>query len=339
MDNADGEAIFLAAPAPYFAYDGLLPTGVETESKPWRFKMDPEVHRFIFTVYVQGQLPHENSLLLFRPQHEPDGGLVTGLWGASADDVFAAGFFGVLMRYTGGTWTEDESPTEEMLLDVWGSSATDVFAVGTGGAIVHWDGTAWATMESGLEGEDCGCGPPTLWGVWGSGPSDVYAVADEGIVLHYDGVAWTADTLPVTGLYGVWGSGPADVFVGGEEAIFHYDGTSWTPMVSGLEGTGEYVNVLWGLSATDVYAATSVGMLHYDGTSWSPLAGAQECEHYSVWGSSSNDLFVANDCGIDHWDGSTWAYMDPQGFVSELWGTGPHHVLTNGNGGIYRGRR
>lgn len=339
VDNADGEAIFIAGPTPYFTYDGLLPTGVETESKPWRFKMDPDVHRFVFTVYVQGQLPHENSVLLFRPQHEPDGGLVTGLWGASASDVFAAGFFGVLMRYTGGTWTEDVSPTDEMLLDVWGSSATDVFAVGTAGTIVHWDGTAWETMDSGLEGEDCGCGPPTIWGVWGSGPSDVYAVADEGIVLHYDGVAWTADTLPVTGLYGVWGSGPSDVFVGGEESIFHYDGTSWTAMVSGLEGTGEYVNVVWGLSSTNVYAATSVGMLHYDGTGWSPLAGAQECEHYSVWGSSSTDLFVANDCGIDHWDGSTWAYMDPQGFVSELWGTGPHHVLTNGNGGIYRGRR
>jgi hypothetical protein len=341
VDNADGEAIFLTAPTPYFTYGGLLYTGEITETKPWRFKMDPEVDRFVFRVYVQGALPHEGSVLLFRPQHEPDGGFIAGLWGASASDVFAAGFFGTLMRYAGGAWTADESPTEENLWDVWGSSATDVFAVGEAGTIVHWNGTVWELMESGLEAVDCGCGPPGIWGVWGSGPANVWAVADDGIILHYDGVAWTAaDTMPVAALYGVWGTGPSDVFaVGDDGGIFHYDGTSWTAMTSGLEGTGEYLNGVWGLSSTDVYAAASNGVLHYDGTSWSPLAGAQECEHFSVWGSAANDLFVANVCGIDHWDGSTWAYMDPEAFVTELWGTGPHNVLTNGNGGIYRGRR
>lgn len=342
VENADGVAVFLAAPAPYFAYETMLYTAEVSETKTWRFKMDPEVHRFVFTVYVQGELPHEQSVLLFRAQHEPDG-FMAGLWGASASDVFAAGLFGVVMRYTGGAWVADESPTDEMLWDVWGSSATDVFAVGDAGTIVHWDGASWTAMESGLEDPDdgCGCGPQTIWGVWGSGPSNVYAVAGEGIILHYDGMAWTAaDTLPVDGLYGVWGTGPADVFVAGSEGgIFHYDGTSWSPMTSGLEDSEEYVNVVWGLSSTDVYAAASNGVLHYDGTSWSPLAGADECEHYSIWGSASDDLFVANECGIGHYDGSTWTYMDVGGFATELWGTGPHNVLANVNGGISRGSR
>jgi hypothetical protein len=343
VENADGQAVFVAAPAPYFAYDTLLYTGEISDTKAWRFKMDPEVHRFVFTVYVQGELPHEESILLFRPQHEPDGGLPLGLWGASATEVFAAGFFGAVMRYTGGTWVADESPTDEVLWDVWGSSATDVFAVGDAGTIVHWDGTSWSAMASGLEPAEgeCGCEPTTIWAVWGSGPSNVYAVADGGVVLHYDGMAWAAqDTLPVAGLYGVWGSGPSDVFAAGDDGgIFHYDGTSWTAMASGLEGTGEYLNMVWGLSPTDVYAAASNGVLHYDGTSWSPLAGARECEHISVWGSAADDLFVVNQCGIDHWNGSTWAYMDSGGFVTEVWGTGPHHVLTNTNGGIFRGSR
>lgn len=341
VDNEDGELLFLSAMTPYFAYDGLLLTGQESESKPWRFKMDPEVHRFIFTVYVQGDLPHEESVLLFRPQFEADGGFVNGLWGASRNEVFAAGFFGEVMRFTNGAWTADESPTEEILWDVWGSSATNVFAVGDAGTIVHWDGTAWDTMSSGLADDGCGCGPPALYGVWGSGPSDVYAVGDGGIVLHYDGTAWTAeDTLPVAWLGGVWGTGPADVFaVGDDGGIFHYDGTAWTAMTSGLEGTGEYLNTVWGLSSTDVYATASNGVLRYDGTSWSPLPGVQECEHIGIWGSSADDLFVTNVCGVDHWDGSTWAYMDPGGFATELWGTGPTHVLANTNGGVYLGRR
>jgi hypothetical protein len=339
VHNEDGEAIFFSSLEPYFNHGGLLYTGETSESRTWQFKMDPEIGRFVFTVFVRGQVPHESSLLLFRPQAEPDG-IVTALWGASAAEVFAAGP-GVLMRYTGGGWTEDESPTEEFLLDLWGSSATDVFAVGSGGAIVRWNGTEWGTMDSGLEDDGCGCGPPWLWAVWGSGPNDVYAVGEEGVVVHYDGTEWVAgDTLPVYALYTVWGSGPSDVFAAGEDGgIFHYDGTSWTQMTSGLEETGDYVNVLWGLSPTDVYATHSSGVLHYDGVSWSPLAGVQECEHVGIWGSGPDDLFVTNDCGIDHWDGDTWTYMDAGGGTSELWGTSSTHVLSNTNGGVYLGSR
>jgi hypothetical protein len=336
VHNADGEDFFLAPDQPYFAYAGPLYTGWVSESRAWRFKMDPAVTRFVFTVYVQGELPHEESLLLFRPEYEPDGGFVTALWGPSASSLFAGGFDGALFRYAGGAWTQDESPTTELIWDVWGSSATDVFAVGDGGTIVHWDGTDWALMTSGLE---CTC--ETIYGVWGSGPTDVHAVADGGIILHYDGVEWVAaDTMPVAWLGGVWGSGPGDVFaVGDDGAVFHFDGTAWTAMTSGLEGTGEWLNSVWGLSGTDVYAAASNGVLHYDGTSWTPLAGVEECEHYSVWGTAPDDLFVSNVCGIDHFDGGTWAYMDPGGFATELWGFGPHHVLTNPNGVVARGSR
>lgn len=336
VHNADGEDFFLAADQPYFAYEGPLYTGSVSESRPWQFKMDPEVTRFVFYVYVQGELPHEQSLLLFRPESQPEEGYVTALWGPAADSVFAGGYDGRLFRYTGGAWTEDESPASEFIWDVWGSSGTHVFGVGDAGTIVHWDGTDWSLMTSGLE---CTC--ETIYAVWGSGPSDVYAVADGGIILHYDGAAWAAaDTMPVDWLGGVWGSGPDDVFVVGDNgAIFHNDGTGWSPMTSGLEDSGEYLNSVWGLSGTDVYAAASNGVLHYDGTSWTPLAGAQECEHFSVWGSAADDLFVSNVCGIDHFDGSTWAYMDPGGFVTELWGFGPHHVLTNPFGAIARGSR
>jgi hypothetical protein len=341
VHNEDGEAIFFSSLEPYFTYDGLLYTGEESDSKPWQFKMDPEVTRFVFTVFVRGELPHESSILLFRPQYEPDGGFANGIWGTGASEVFAAGFFGQLMRYDGTDWTVDESPTEEVLWDVWGSSGTDVWAVGDYGTIVHWNGTDWTTMDSGLEESECGCGPPGLYGVWASGPNDAWAVGDEGVIVHFDGTQWVpADTMPVYALYGVWGTGPDDVFAAGEDGgIFHYDGTSWSQMTSGLEETGEYLNVVWGLSSTDVYATASNGLLHYDGVSWSPVAGAEECEHIGIWGSGPDDLFVSNLCGISHWDGDTWAYMDPGGFATELWGTSPTHVLANTNGGIYRGRR
>jgi hypothetical protein len=337
VDNEDGTGIFLTEPTPYFSYGGLLYTGDVSEAKPWRFKADPEVETFHFQVYVQGQLPHEQSLLLFRPSYLGDT-YVNGLWGSGADRMFAVGSGGGLLRNTGGAWIEDEALNEEELWDVWGSSENDVFAVGDFGTIVHWDGTAWDTMDAGL-----GCGCESFYGVWGSGPNDVWAVGDGGLILHYDGAQWVpSDTMPVDWLNSVWGSGPNDVFaVGDLGRIFHYDGTGWTPMTSGLEDGDQIMISVWGLSSTDVYATSTAGVLHYDGVEWSPLEGAAECPTFNVWGSAPDDLFIANVCGIDHWDGSTWTYMDAGegGIPTELFGFGPHTLFANTDYYIFRGSR
>ncbi|WP_420126299.1 hypothetical protein [Longimicrobium sp.] len=338
VDNEDGTSVFLVGATEYFTYDGLLFTGEMTEGKPWRFKTDPEVASFHFQVFVQGQLPHEQSLLRFRPSYLGEV-YVNGLWGAASNEIFAVGSSGGLLRLTGGSWITDPALNEEELWDVWGSSATDVFAVGDFGTIVHWNGTAWTEMDSGL-----GCGCQTLWGVWGSAPDDVWAVGDEGLILHYDGVEWvTHDTVPATWLTAVWGSGPNDVFaVGTDGAIFHYDGTGWTAMNSGLaEEDGHIVLSVWGTSSTNVYAGFTGGVLHYDGTEWSPLEGARECPTFDVWASAPDDVFVANICGIDHYDGASWAHMDPGegGIATDIIGFGPHNILANTDYYVFRGIR
>jgi hypothetical protein len=337
VDNEDGNDIFLTAPTPYFTYGGGLYTWDVSEAKPWRFKTDPEVETFQFKVFVQGQLPHEESLLLFQPWYQdPDEEYINGIWGASASQLFAVGSTGALRRFTGGAWVADEAVSEEELWDVWGSSASDVFAVGDFGTIVHWNGTAWEEMDAGL-----GCGCESFYGVWGSGPDDVWAVGDNGLIVHYDGDQWVpGDTLPVMFLTGVWGTGPNDVFtVGDDGAIFHYDGTGWTPMTSGLEGSGHIMTSAWGFSSTSVYATYTGGVLHYDGTDWTPVPDLPECPHFGVWGSAPDDLFVGNICGIEHWDGSTWSYMNPGGAVTDLWGSGPHNVIAITDYSVFRGSR
>ncbi|HEX2207863.1 MAG TPA: hypothetical protein VHG93_09285 [Longimicrobium sp.] len=336
VHNEDGSDIFLAAPAPYFAYDTMLYTAEVSDPKTWRFKTDPEVESFQFKLFVQGQMPHEQSLLLFRPSLQDEEVFVNGLWGTSSSRMFGVGSSGALMRYDGSTWTADEPVNEEELWDVWGSSASDVFAVGDLGTIVHWNGTAWEEMDSGL-----GCGCETLYGVWGSGPDDVWAVGDGGLIVHYDGGQWVpGDTMPVPALSGVWGSGPDDVFaVGADGSIFHYDGTAWTAMTSGLEGQGQFMISVWGLSPTDVYAPYTEGVLHYDGTAWSPVPGLPSCPHLSAWGTAPDDLFVANVCGIMHYDGDTWATMDAGGVPTDLIGFGPHDLWANSDYYVFRGSR
>jgi hypothetical protein len=72
-----------------------------------------------------------------------------GLWGTSANDVFAVGEAGMILHYDGASWVTMASGTGEVLYGVWGSSATDVFAVGAAGTILHYDGTTWSTMGAG----------------------------------------------------------------------------------------------------------------------------------------------------------------------------------------------
>ena len=150
-----------------------------------------------------------------------------GLWGASADDVFAVGDAGMILHYDGASWVAMDSGTDEVLYGVWGSSATDVFAVGAASTVLHYDGTTWSPMSSG--------GTALPRGVWGASAHDVFAVGDAGTILRYDGTAWAdMDSGTTLSLYGVWGSSGSDVWAvgggpyAGEGIALHWNGTVWT---------------------------------------------------------------------------------------------------------------
>ncbi|MFP2895613.1 WD40/YVTN/BNR-like repeat-containing protein [Corallococcus sp. 4LFB] len=100
-----------------------------------------------------------------------------GVWASSANDVFAVGSSGVLMRWTStsGRVMEQRAPFP-FLHGVWGSSPSDVWAVGSGGVIMHWDGDGWTQVASPTTQE--------LFGVSGTGPDDVWIVGAGGTLLH-----------------------------------------------------------------------------------------------------------------------------------------------------------
>jgi len=55
--NADGHATFTAADQPYFRYAGILAAGAATDARTWKWKVDPGVEHFAFTLYVDTRLP------------------------------------------------------------------------------------------------------------------------------------------------------------------------------------------------------------------------------------------------------------------------------------------
>jgi hypothetical protein len=65
-----------------------------------------------------------------------------------------------------------------------------------------------------------------LKAVWGTAKNDVWAAGSGGAVAHYDGTTWTPIASGVKNTFNaVWGSGPDDVYlVGGVDAIFHTTG-------------------------------------------------------------------------------------------------------------------
>jgi hypothetical protein len=98
-----------------------------------------------------------------------------GLWGFSADDVWAVGDFSTLAHWDGTAWT-DKLPVnndnfEEDHESVWGAAPDDVWAVGSFGAISHWNGTGWSQVQVGTFPFH-----PFLSRVHGSSPDNVWAV-------------------------------------------------------------------------------------------------------------------------------------------------------------------
>lgn len=270
---------------------------------------------------------------------------ILGLWGFQSEGLFACGTLGLLLYYDGTSWIRLDRFTRRFLTDAWSSSPSDIFVVGSGGAIYHYDGTSWTTMNGGSE-----LLVNTGASVWGSSPSNVYtAVANH--ILHYSGSAWTTTfTAPEdVSFCAIRGISPSNVFaVGwnpsgiGDGGIWHYDGSSWSPMdipaetpilravwvhssgeafavgdrgailyFNGLSwtsmsnGTFDYFDGVWGSSPEDVFVSGGGVVSHYNGTSWTPMK-CTGCSLRGVWGSAANDLFSLGSQSIYHYDGSSW---------------------------------
>src|SRR5262245_23955830 len=68
--------------------------------------------------------------------------LLHAVWAVNANDVFAVGDSGTIVRRVNGAWTVMTSNTTANLRGVWAASSSDVWAVGVGGAIVRFNGTS-----------------------------------------------------------------------------------------------------------------------------------------------------------------------------------------------------
>jgi hypothetical protein len=74
--------------------------------------------------------------------------LLRGVWGSGANDVYAVGEGGTVLRYDGVRWYALPNPTTKTLRAVWGTDPTDVYVVGEEGSLFRYNGSAWTTLDS-----------------------------------------------------------------------------------------------------------------------------------------------------------------------------------------------
>ncbi len=227
---------------------------------------------------------------------------VLGMSAADASHLFAVGQGGQILFSSGaGTWSAQDSGTQEDLEAVFAASPTAVWAVGGTNAatIVKSTGNGKWTTET----------PPDpnafLYGVWGSSATDLYAVGAGGAILHSTGDGqWAAQTSgTMNSLHAVWGSSANDVWVVGTNMILHSTGNGkWTaekmaPMAS-LWGITGRAGDLWAVGSATVNNS-NVGVVyrsHGDGC-WAAVKIPASPPLWSIW-SNGTDLLVVG-CHTD----------------------------------------
>lgn len=265
------------------------------------------------------------------------------MWGASDDDVWAAG--ADLAHFDGDAWALVEPPWTSRALGLWGFSVNDVWAVGEGGMLAHYDGAMWRTEQS-PESD-------TLTAVWGAAPNDIWAVSELGHLVHYDGAAWTLVKAGDFGkLNGVWGTSASDILAVGDHRI-HYDGSQWTALPEHPTEFPNYV-VAFGDSEA-IWIGGSVQWSAYKAGGANPELG--RWKRRQLTDDLEPDLGIYNEitagAAIDeddiwiagpelmHWDGATWSWSRVGGDegVSELFATQARLWAVTSSGDILERRR
>jgi len=168
------------------------------------------------------------------------------------------GYTATATQWNGTSWTQTQvtapfSPNLVLSMNaISGDSPSDIWAVGTAASssyrnrvvesvMLHYNGTSWSQVtvpdNSGLTS------------VAAISPTDAWATAADGDILNWNGATWSVATtafntpsvdspeIAAVSATNIW---IADVVAGGEFAVAHYNGTSWSSQAepAGFTATG-----------------------------------------------------------------------------------------------------
>lgn len=178
------------------------------------------------------------------------------------DELFVVGSAGTILRFDGAAWKRDDALTDQDLWGVWGASADDVWAVGgttspTGHPVIlRFDGSSWTDMAVPTLQK---AGVRAFFKVWGTARDRAFIIGQNGVVLRWDGVALHEEFVGASAdLIGIWGFDDRVVMVGGRGTAIAttWDGANWrTQNLAPLSG----LNGVWMRDPDTVHIAGTLG--------------------------------------------------------------------------------
>lgn len=245
------------------------------------------------------------------PGTGPNGNYLRAIAAVSTSDIYAVGSEGgvgaLIEHFDGTSWSVMANPGVGVLRGIVAISAHNIWAVGDDGGptrtlIEHYNGSTWSVVP----GPNFGLGPGDyneLSGIAAISASNIYAVgyystgsnSHQTFIVHYNGSQWSIIPSPnvsgthdyLTGvtaisasnIYAVGGSYTLDS--AGKALIEHFDGQTWSIVLSSSPYTLSSLNAVQAASASNIYAAgysftgtpTIPGLVeHYNGRAWKVVA-------------------------------------------------------------------
>lgn len=265
----------------------------------------------------------------------PFGMDLTAAWGASANDVWATGLGGTLLRFNGTAWRAVNAGTDSDLSTVWGTAANNVYIGGDDGYLRRWNGALLARplgAPSTLDILDIhGSGPQNVWiaGQWGDfdyyrfdgltfrgfddpnffspetvlalSATQVYSFGFSDTRAMWNGSQWSSLTSGPETSYDSWASGPSDLWVASRQGVIRKSGTTWSTSLA----PGGEVLAIHGSSASNVWAGSETGLHRWNGSDW--LTHATDAPIQGLWVADANTAWAVGQSGrVLAWNGSQW---------------------------------
>ena len=242
---------------------------------------------------------------------------VYGIWAVDANDVWAVGSDGrVLRRQDGGQWITmaTNDPQDRTLRAVWGAAWNRVWAVGEDGVVLFWNGDRWNLQD--VAGPNYkGANFLAIAAAVGDGSAVAIDLLGEGgaAIGRNADATWTdRDAGPTQAILDLWGpAGAAGIVAVGEDGVILeglLPGASSFALVPSrttvdLRGVG-------GSAPDDVWAVGADGTtLRRGADGWEPVdaPAAQGAGLNAVYVVGPGQALAVGDVGTAlRWDGDVW---------------------------------
>lgn len=257
----------------------------------------------------------------------PQGNRLFKVWVGGANDAWAVGDHGTILRWNGVALTRYDSGTIADLTDISFASSTDGWIVGGGGTVLRWNGTAWSAASTPAPAV-------ALVGVSAFG-GEVWIFPAAGDALHWSAGSWsTVSIAPLTSVAATYTSGAGDIWLANATgSTVHLESGAFVARGSSLNP----VTAIWG-SGSDAYVGSNgTDVAYWNGSTWGALPVLPSYTYaLGGWSSGPSHVVVAGTSGaLRHFDGANWSAPLVTALHPDLEDVGGHgvDVFAVGEGG------